>query len=158
VGLSTQAGATSFSDMVTWDMYTGWIWNDEPFNYVHDLPEGTINNATLSIYGELVGDGSILSMAGSWNSTTGTWNWDRSDVTVLNFWNHEILDVTVFADELTGDDYDFAFHILSSELKGDFSPGAPPPEVPEPNTLLLLGTGLIGLAGYGRYRLKKKGN
>jgi hypothetical protein len=138
LGLSGLAGATSFTDVITWDMFSGWVWNDEPFTYVHDLPEGTINSASLSIYGELVNDGSIVHLSGTWNQFDGSWTWNRSDLTILNFWNHEILDVTLFADDISGDPYDFALHMLSSELTGNYS-STPPPEVPEPNTILLLG-------------------
>ena len=34
--------------------------------------------------------------------------------------------------------------------------GAPPAPVPEPSTMLLLGTGLVSLIGFSRKKLKKK--
>jgi len=42
-----------------------------------------------------------------------------------------------------------------SHLAGFFSEGTPNGKVPEPATMLLLGSGLVGLAGYGKKKIKK---
>jgi hypothetical protein len=42
------------------------------------------------------------------------------------------------------------------EIKGDLHPADQTNPVPEPTTMLLLGTGLMGLAGFGRKKFNKK--
>lgn len=50
---------------------------------------------------------------------------------------------------------DLGFHWAAATCANDVIEGSAAP-VPEPTTMLLLGTGLIGLAGYGRKKFKKK--
>ena len=46
--------------------------------------------------------------------------------------------------------------LLGVSSEGGFSQGSPSTPVPEPSTMLLLGSGLIGLAGYGRKKFFNK--
>jgi len=50
---------------------------------------------------------------------------------------------------------DLGFHWASATCANDVIEGSAAP-VPEPATMLLLGTGLIGLAGFSRKKIKKK--
>ncbi len=57
--------------------------------------------------------------------------------------------------DLNWDLSDLGFHWASATCANDVIEGSAAP-VPEPATMLLLGTGLIGLAGFSRKKIKKK--
>ena len=67
----------------------------------------------------------------------------------LNLYALELWFVTEFHFQGLDDGFEEIF------LSGIATPGSPPP-IPEPATMLLLGTGLIGLAGLGRKKFFKK--
>ena len=75
-------------------------------------------------------------LALQFSSKTGVFFWETTKDSTPSFYND-------------GTRWDRSIDGLAFQLTNDHAP------VPEPSTLLLLGSGLAGLVGYGRKRLKK---
>ncbi len=80
-------------------------------------------------------------------NTSGTWA-DAASVLTFNSKNH-LAAAHIF---VTSNPADAA----NGAIVTGFASGSTTPSVPEPATMLLLGSGLIGLAGYGRKKFLKK--
>lgn len=75
------------------------------------------------------------------NGAMGSWN-------TLTFTGTDIKDVYFSVDYKGQNTYGYFDNFSYGENGG-------PPPVPEPGTMMLLGSGLVGLVGFGRRRLKK---
>ena len=110
---------------------------------------------------------SALLISNTFTLPGGFQNWLDLDVGTISFTKDEVYTIGIFNDtEQWGVDLNWngnpysggvAYYKGSGDLSDlRFHVGPQTAAVPEPSTMLLLGFGLIGLAGYGRKKLFKK--
>jgi hypothetical protein len=131
------AMATPYTWTDTYDRKT-YIGDYESFYYYHDLTDGP--NGYQSGQDQIYSYTLTISLQDD-NDKSMEWAY------ILSGWITEGI-YKVIIGSLTGD-----FYFISSTLTATGYDNSAP--VPEPATILLFGTGLVGLAGYSRRRFKK---
>ena len=182
LGFAGIASALTFTDTQILDVIIGegpvaqFFWGDS-YSYTHatpsdfEVPWDTVNSASLDISGYWIDDNNdqvqvsgsavgTLTPGGSygWYWDWG-WQWDDTpsvstfDISsTFSSWSTgDPLGITIVADGAFGDGF---LQLDTSTFNLNYENGTAP--VPEPSTILLMGTGLLGIIGFGRKRFNKK--
>ena len=114
----------------------------------NNLPQGTAGTLTSTANRNVPGyDSSNPVFAGGFDNPSTTVPFSYVELATDLWFFETSVDKGLFASGITG------IHLTES-CGNDVANLAPAP-VPEPGTMILLGTGLIGLAGYGRKRFRE---
>ena len=182
LGLAGTASAIFYQDIKDLDVTLAegtiaGIFYPSSYSYYHatpadfEVPPDLVTSASLTISGYWI-DGNddqveveetavaTLEEGGS-QGGIWIWNWDFPSVTIFSLaasifdpWeNTDVLDVTISANGSSGDGI---LRLASSTLNLNYENGGsidPAVPVSEPATMLLLGSGLIGLASFGRKKI-----
>jgi hypothetical protein len=163
------AMAITFTDEQILHKLLGLGANSGEYSWSHETPADlevpwdTVNSASLEVWAYLVdGNNDVVSVGTITGTLTNslTWSWQTWSFadTHLNMdvaeafdpWSESILDVTLSWNESGCLN---TLYLDRSLLTIDYDNGSAP--VPEPASMLLLGTGFVGLAGFSRRKLKK---
>jgi hypothetical protein len=151
-------------------------WNGENWDWTHGALGTAYTTATLNISAFDVdwssspsGEHDLIQV---WNNTGSSWLTLGELAGATDVWSYTTFDLTTAGTDLSDEiaaglkvqiiidstntgSWAVTLAKSSLSLDGGTIPGPGPGAVPEPATMLLLGSGLVGLAGFARRRFKK---